>query len=48
MSLAYVSFPLVRASRLANSGCIQTNRLARAFAFVLSYTKGEEQACVLD
>jgi len=31
-----------------NSGCIQPNRLARAFDFVVGYTKGEEKVCVLD
>jgi len=31
-----------------NSGCIQSNRLARAFEFDVRYTKGEEKLCVLD
>jgi len=31
-----------------NSGCIQSNNLARAFNFAVRYTKGEEKVCVLD
>jgi len=31
-----------------NSACIQSNRFARAFDFVVRYTKGEEKVCVLD
>jgi len=30
------------------SGCIQSNRSARAFEFAVRYTKSEEKVCVLD